>query len=99
MVMNKGPEKVKILPQTVAAVIKYGFTVWEKTLKQTSRRNGCTGSWMNDRILEFQLKRINVPYTRAWLQSSNERSRKAGFDNVASVKGRKSRICKAVDNL
>jgi len=96
--MNKGPEKVKILSQIEAAVIKYGSADWEKALKQTSKRNGCTGNWNSDRTLEFQ-KRINVPYMRAWPQSSNERRRKAGFDKVARVKGRKRRICKAVDNL
>jgi hypothetical protein len=74
------------------------LTDWEKALKQTSRRNGCTGSWKSDRRLEFQ-KRMDVPCIRAWPQSSNERRRKAGFDKVAKVKGRKRRICKAVDNL
>jgi hypothetical protein len=36
---------------------------------------------------------------REWIESRSESKRKACVERVASVNGKKSKICKAVDNL
>jgi hypothetical protein len=42
---------------------------------------------------------MRVPWMREWIDSRSESKRKACVERVASVNGKKSKICSAVDNL
>lgn len=96
--MNKGPESVSSVPHHSAAAASHGWGDDENTLKHTSRRNGCMGTWSTASAREPQKTDI-VPWMSAWSVRSSESRRKAWFEIVASVSGRKMRIWSAVDSL
>ena len=96
--MKSGPEKLRIFPHVSAAVNSAGWTVDEKRLKETSSRNGCMGTCKTESAREPQ-KRRREPCMRACSDRRSERVRKAFLDSVASVKGKKIRICNTVESL
>ena len=57
-------------------------------LKQSRRRNGCTGICITGRIGEPQRSR-SVPWITDWRNIRSERKRNADFESVERVRGRK----------
>ena len=96
--MNRGLERVRMVPHHDARLRSRGFTDCENMLKQTSRRNGWMGSCNAGNIEEPQ-RSCSVPWNRDWRNMSKERRRKAGLDSVDSVNGRNRRTCKKLDRL
>lgn len=96
--MNSGPESVSSVPHHAAAPVSHGLGVSANMLKHTRSRNGCMGTCSTESACEPQT-RLMVPCTSAWRVSNSESRRKASFEIVASVSGRKMRICSAVDSL
>lgn len=78
--------------------MSHGWTPSEKALKQTRRRKGCIGTCMMLSAGEPQ-RRTSVPWMRECRNRRSERRRNADLESVESVRGRKMRIWRTVDNL
>ena len=96
--MNPGLDQCRMRPHHDAAVVSHGWTPSENALKQTRRRKGCIGTCMMLSAGEPQ-KRTSVPWMSECRNSRRESKRNADVESVESVRGRKMRIWRTVDNL
>ena len=98
MTMKPGLDQRRDQPHHLAAVSRKGWTFEAKALKQTRRRNEWAGTWRTERTGEPQ-RSVKVPWMREWMKRRRDRRRKASVDSVDNVRGRKMRICVAVESL
>jgi hypothetical protein len=106
--IKAGPENVKIIPHHLPREFKYHrhgdrFERSEENVLNVTRiRMNGTGSWRigsRDRVSGVGKRRNKVPCMIDCRDSNRDRSRNAGVESVASVKGKTSSICSAEESL